>query len=608
MSNDRSLLKIKLLGGFDVWLDGREIALTTSKKAKAILCFLAMNPGSQSRIEISSLLWTENPDEFARANLRQALSVLRKDLRATGSPVINNIMDGIEIDLEKVELDVEKFRIACAGESCQSLEQAAMYYKGEFLDGFYSGAPTFDDWIEEQRSSLSQMHEEVLCKLLAVYEDGGATDKCIEIGESLLVIDPLREKTYCSLMQAHHARRDRNKIIRCYRTCKEVLWTELRAQPGQETQELYRRLVAEDTQVTVNKAVGLEKRSNANPMHAEITALESSKTDDGIIDRQGFSYKTLFRLPIQTQNRHRALWLASLLFNAVLLVYVFYEKPQIDEHPLTLLNSATSKHQNVNSPIETEKSRSEQFVVSVGDEQHFPDDPDGLLSFLFEGGDINDHGDFDGTPLFRAVKTDNIKVARLLIAMGADPDVAAKRGRITPLHQAASLDNADMIKLLTKAGANPNARDFISRTPLFHAATADSIEAIDALVAGGAVVDRRERVRGKTPLLAALAAGNIAAAQSLVQLGADINIEAHGLCKSRYGAAFLMATLEHSLAKMNGVELVSWVSRQGGKGADEILTFWQNRGGPSAASEARYRAYYEDMVQELTRISTNNSG
>lgn len=80
MSDSNQRLELNLLGDVEIRLNGSRVVTLSSKKPKAILCFLAMQSGPQSRAKIASLLWTEAQDEFARANLRQALSSLRKNL------------------------------------------------------------------------------------------------------------------------------------------------------------------------------------------------------------------------------------------------------------------------------------------------------------------------------------------------------------------------------------------------------------------------------------------------------------------------------------------------------------------------------------------------
>jgi DNA-binding SARP family transcriptional activator len=62
--------------------DGAPIENLASIKAKALLIYLAVTGKSHSRSALAALLWSDMPDTGARANLRVALSALRKSIGA----------------------------------------------------------------------------------------------------------------------------------------------------------------------------------------------------------------------------------------------------------------------------------------------------------------------------------------------------------------------------------------------------------------------------------------------------------------------------------------------------------------------------------------------
>src|SRR5581483_2126335 len=78
-------LSLTLLGGFQARLaSGRVLSLRT-KKAQALLAYLAARPGrAHPRAKLAALLWGEAGDEQARSSLRQTLFALRKALPAAG--------------------------------------------------------------------------------------------------------------------------------------------------------------------------------------------------------------------------------------------------------------------------------------------------------------------------------------------------------------------------------------------------------------------------------------------------------------------------------------------------------------------------------------------
>jgi DNA-binding SARP family transcriptional activator len=75
------MLRLQVFGRFRVEDDqGNEIPIK-SRKARALLAYLASPPGKpRSRDAITALLWSDRGDEQARGSLRQALSSLRHDL------------------------------------------------------------------------------------------------------------------------------------------------------------------------------------------------------------------------------------------------------------------------------------------------------------------------------------------------------------------------------------------------------------------------------------------------------------------------------------------------------------------------------------------------
>ena len=75
------MLRLTLSGEFSASAaNGKNLAIK-SKKAKALLAYLALSPKmSRSREQVMALLWSDRGEEQARASLRQALVGLRKDL------------------------------------------------------------------------------------------------------------------------------------------------------------------------------------------------------------------------------------------------------------------------------------------------------------------------------------------------------------------------------------------------------------------------------------------------------------------------------------------------------------------------------------------------
>ena len=81
-------LSVSLLGPFQVLLDDKPVTGFESAKVRALLAFLAADAGRpRTREALAELLWPEHPAGAAFANLRHALTNLRKVIGdATAQP------------------------------------------------------------------------------------------------------------------------------------------------------------------------------------------------------------------------------------------------------------------------------------------------------------------------------------------------------------------------------------------------------------------------------------------------------------------------------------------------------------------------------------------
>ena len=72
------MLRIHVLGELLVESDGKPVELTGSWRARSLLAWLALNPGTHARGELAARFWPEVLDSSARASLRNSLWALRK--------------------------------------------------------------------------------------------------------------------------------------------------------------------------------------------------------------------------------------------------------------------------------------------------------------------------------------------------------------------------------------------------------------------------------------------------------------------------------------------------------------------------------------------------
>ena len=74
------MLEVRLTGGLALRAGGTELAPPASRRARALLAYLALHPGPHARARLAARFWPDVLDESARTSLRAALTELRHAL------------------------------------------------------------------------------------------------------------------------------------------------------------------------------------------------------------------------------------------------------------------------------------------------------------------------------------------------------------------------------------------------------------------------------------------------------------------------------------------------------------------------------------------------
>ncbi|MCZ6840837.1 MAG: BTAD domain-containing putative transcriptional regulator [Alphaproteobacteria bacterium] len=236
-------LRIALLGGLDISGGEASARASLTRKAQALVAYLALQGDrSQSREKLAELLWGNSAEEQARANLRQALTSIRRALNGDGATFL--VADGDQISLSKseIDLDVARFERLVAEATPDALKQAAALYKGDFLDGFSLKEDSFEVWARAERERLRLLASNALTKLIAHCDEVGDIERCVETAARLLTLDPLREAAHRILMRAYAAQGRQASALKQFETCRDILRRELGVEPEPETVALYHEL------------------------------------------------------------------------------------------------------------------------------------------------------------------------------------------------------------------------------------------------------------------------------------------------------------------------------------------------------------------------------
>jgi len=247
-------LAIYLFGTPNIELHGHSLTVDT-RKAIALLAYLAVTGKRHSRDSLATLLWPEYDQSHARSALRRTLSVLQKALNG-GYLLVTR--DAICLELnEQVEVDVVSFRqhIRSADKHAQPagepsfdctrhLEQAYALYRGDFMSGFsLRDSAGFDEWQFFEADSLKRDFGTVLEALISISIETHNFTAALNYAQHWLSLDQLREDVHRTLMLIYAWTDRRNSALRQYRECLRILDQELGVPPLEETTRLYQAIL-----------------------------------------------------------------------------------------------------------------------------------------------------------------------------------------------------------------------------------------------------------------------------------------------------------------------------------------------------------------------------
>src|SRR4030095_529945 len=128
-------IELTLLGRFQARLTPGPLLNVHTRKAQALLAYLALPPGlPHPRDKLAALLWGDMREGQARTNLRQTLFTLRSALPVTDPDSLR--MDGARLALDPtaVDVDVATFEGLVSQGTPEALAQAVAIYQGDLLE------------------------------------------------------------------------------------------------------------------------------------------------------------------------------------------------------------------------------------------------------------------------------------------------------------------------------------------------------------------------------------------------------------------------------------------------------------------------------------------
>jgi DNA-binding SARP family transcriptional activator len=247
----RGLVEARLLGAFELRVDGRAVTGWTGRRGTSVLRFLLSRPRHGcSRDELLAAFWPDVVPTTARNRLQVAVSGLRRVLQEiTDLQVIEFADGGYRINPELlVDVDVERFEAALAAASraerdgdgdgsLAALQEAVGLYRGDFA----SDAP-YEQWTLLPRESLRITYIGALDRVSRIQAAQGRLDDSIATGLRMLAVDPCREDAHRLLMRCYARQGRPYQALRQYDFCRRILQATLETEPVPEPTRLYRAI------------------------------------------------------------------------------------------------------------------------------------------------------------------------------------------------------------------------------------------------------------------------------------------------------------------------------------------------------------------------------
>jgi DNA-binding SARP family transcriptional activator len=244
-------LNVALLGGFRVERAGarRPVSGWQRRSAKTLTKLLATYPHhALHREQIMEILWPGADPDSALNSFGKALYAARRafepELLPRQSSAYLRLTDSmLALNDEHVVIDADHFQqlgeAALRRGDLAAYESALAAYGGELLP-----EDRYEDWCAERRDFLSGLHVRLLVELAQLLENRGALSAATDRVREAIRDEPTREDLHRRLMVLYAETGSRDKAVRQFQLCHDVLRRELGLEPERATVALYHDVLA----------------------------------------------------------------------------------------------------------------------------------------------------------------------------------------------------------------------------------------------------------------------------------------------------------------------------------------------------------------------------
>jgi len=227
------MAELRLLGPPEIHRGGVVLSLPT-RKLWAIVAYLATRAQPQTREKLATLLWENQDEERARANLRQELYRLRGMAAEELFEIEPNhlALRGVKSDLEACQQLISQSRHA----------EALQFFRGEFAQGLsVRGAPAFEDWLTLEREHWKNIWKQA-ARHHAQNLENQQPIEALKLYQQILDQDPFQEDIQRATIGLVAALEGIPAALKLYESYKTILYNEFSLQPLQETRDLLEQI------------------------------------------------------------------------------------------------------------------------------------------------------------------------------------------------------------------------------------------------------------------------------------------------------------------------------------------------------------------------------
>jgi DNA-binding SARP family transcriptional activator len=190
-----SSIRLRLLGGFELSLGGAPVPLRPA--SQRLVAFVAVRSHGVERTCAAYQLWPDTSEERARANLRSTLWRLARVVPdvVISTPTRLALGHSVWVDARHGLSEL----ISGSSDAMIANHLPFEWMSSDLLPDWY------DDWLMVERERLRQLHLRALEERAREALRVGRTGEAIQLALTAVSIDPLRESSHRTVIEAHLA-------------------------------------------------------------------------------------------------------------------------------------------------------------------------------------------------------------------------------------------------------------------------------------------------------------------------------------------------------------------------------------------------------------------